>query len=388
MKIGLVLDWYDPRRGGVEQWTHQFTVQLLSAGHDVHVVARGAAAKITPHGLTTHIVATGASRRAFAAAAEAALGRLSLDVVHDTGCGWRADVFQPHGGSRAAAFEQNLSLAPPWQRPWKRALAHWLPRYREFHALAARQYANDGRRILALSRMVSDDLRNYHNVAAERMRVIYNGVDVQRFSPARREEFRDAVRHRLGVRNEALLLIVAHNFRLKGVPELMAATAKLLRAGHSVRVAVVGGKRTGRYARRARSLGLGETITFLGAVDDVVPYYAAADVYVQPTYYDPCSLVALEALASGLPVVTTRMNGAGELMTSGREGYVLDAPQDVNALTAALNPLVASVSQRETMGREARQLALKHTLERNCREILSVYDEIAQSREPRRRRAA
>ncbi len=388
MRIGLVLDWYDPRRGGVEQWTHQFASQLLAVGHEVHVVARGVAAELAPRGLTLHVVEASASRTAFAGAAEQALRRLKLDVVHDTGCGWHADVFQPHGGSRVAAFEQNLELMPAWQRPWKRGIAKWLPRYREFTTLAQRQYADDGRHILALSRMVAEDLRRYHQVSSERMHIIYNGVDVRRFSPTRREEYRAAVRARLGLRDQVLLLIVAHNFRLKGVPALMMAATKLLRAGLPVHVAVAGGKRSGRYARWARPLGIGDQVTFLGAVDDVVPYYAAADIYVQPTFYDPCSLVVLEALASGLPVVTTRMNGAGELITPGREGYVLDAPENVNALTATLKPLVASASKREAMGRAARSLALAHTLEQNCREIVAVYEEIVMARNPQRRRAA
>lgn len=388
MRIALVVEWYDPRRGGVEQWTHQFALRLLAAGHEVHVVARGFASDITPRGLACHSVVASASRLAFAAAAEDVLRRLNLDVVHDTGCGWRADVFQPHGGSRVAAFEQNLALMPAWQRRWKRLVANWLPRYREFQALAARQYASDGRRIVALSHMVANDLKRYHHVSPERLRIVYNGVDVRRFSPVRREEYRDVVRDRLGLHDEVLLLIVAHNFRLKGVPTLMAAAAKLLRAGFSVHLAVAGGKRLKRYAEKSRALGIGDEVTFLGAVDDVVPYYSAADLYVQPTFYDPCSLVVLEALAFGLPVVTTRMNGAGELITPGREGYVLDVPDDADTLASTLIPLVASAAKREEMGRAARELALAHTLEQNCRQIVAVYKEIVRERESRRDRAA
>lgn len=388
MKLGLVLDHYDPRRGGVEQWTHQFALQLLAAGHEVHAVARSFASGATPRGLNCHPVECGSSRLQFAAAAEETLRRLPLDVVHDTGCGAFADVFQPHGGSRVAAFEQNVALMPAWQRPWKRTFARWLPRYREFSALAKRQYANDGRRVLALSKMVAEDLRRFHGVTPERVRIIYNGVDTLRFSPARRDEYRDIVRERLGLEDEVLLLIVAHNFRLKGVPTLIAAANKLVRAGLPIHVAVAGGKRTSSYVRRIRNLGLAEEITFLGAVDDVAPYYAAADVYVQPTYYDPCSLVVLEALASGLPIITTRLNGAGELVTPGREGVILAEPDDADALSTALIPLVTSSARREEMGRAARTLALDHTLEQNCREIVSVYQEIVAERPRRHARAA
>lgn len=388
MKIGLVLDCYDPRRGGVEQWTHQFANQLLHAGHEVHVVARSFAVGAAAPELECHAIDCGASRARFAAAAEATLRRLNLDVVHDTGCGTYADVFQPHGGSRVAAFEQNLALMPAWQRPWKRAFARWLPRYREFAALSKRQYARDGRIVLALSRMVAADLNRFHGVPLEQQRIIYNGVDTVRFSPARCEEYRDVVRERLGLLDEVLLLIVAHNFRLKGVPTLLEAAAQLNRAGLPIHVAIAGGKRVEPYASKAFRLGLGECTTFLGSIDDVVPYYAAADIYVQPTFYDPCSLVVLEALASGLPVVTTRHNGAGELITPGREGEILANPEDAEALATALTPLIASQERRQSMGEAARRLASHHTLEKNCQQITAVYEQIAARKSTRTKFAA
>jgi UDP-glucose:(heptosyl)LPS alpha-1,3-glucosyltransferase len=388
MRIGLVLDAYDPRRGGVEQWTHQFATQLLAAGHEVHAVARSFAPGAAPAGLQCHAIEAGSSRLQFAAATEAKLRTLALDIVHDTGCGTYADVFQPHGGSRVAAFEQNVALMPAWQRPWKRTFARWLPRYQEFAALCKRQYANDGRVILALSNMVAEDLRRFHGVPREHLRVIYNGVDTDRFSPAWRATYREEVRARLGVRDEVLLLIVAHNFRLKGVPTLLKATARLVRAGLTLRVAVAGGKHLSAARRSARRLGIEHCTTFLGSIDDVVPYYAAADVYVQPTFYDPCSLVVLEALASGLPVITTRHNGAGELITPGKEGEILANANDAEALATSLMPLVTSPELRDRMGLAARKLALEHTHEKNREAITKVYEQILATRQKATSRAA
>src|SRR5207253_1658298 len=102
-----------------------------------------------------------------------------------------------------------------WMRPLKRRAAPWLPRYRDFRRLTARQYDNPRRIFLAISRMVAGDLQRYHGVPDEQLRLVYNGVDLERFSPAHREKHRAAVRGRLGVRDdEVLFLIVAHNFRL------------------------------------------------------------------------------------------------------------------------------------------------------------------------------
>ena len=80
----------------------------------------------------------------------------------------------------------------------------------------------------------------------------------------------------------------------------------------------------GPYRRLARSLGIAQTVHFLGFHSDIRECYAASDFFVLPTYYDPCSLVVLEALACGLPVITTLQNGAGELITDGRAGLCPD----------------------------------------------------------------
>ena len=382
MRVGLVLDRFDPRQGGVEQWTHQFACGLLAAGHEVHVVAAHFSADQANMGIHAHQVPSYRSRLARASSAEKTLKELRLDVIHDMGVGWYCDVFHPHGGSRVAAFEQNLLLAPAWLRPWKRRVARVLRRYREFDKLLTRQYADDGRIVLALSGMVEQDLTRFHGVQPNRMRRIYNGVDTERFSPRHRRQYRDDVRRQLGLRDEVLFLIVAHNYRLKGVPTLLEALARLTAAKHPVHVAIVGGKRFAPYQRLARRLGAGNAVSFIGTVDDPVPYYAAADVYVQPTFYDPCSLVVLEALASGLPPITTRYNGVAELMSDPRQGFIIDDPSDPLPLAHCMEQLLDE-RLRKLMGASARHLALQQSFQRNLDSVLDVYHEIASQRPPR-----
>ena len=296
--------------------------------------------------------------------------------MHDNGYGWYCDVFQPHGGSRRASFEQNLLLSPLLVRSVKRQAARWLTRHDEFRQLIDRQYSDRQRIYMPISRMVADHMMRYHGVPASQMRLVYNGVDLQRFSPDHRDAHRDEVRKRLGIRDEqVMLLIVAHNFRLKGVHArlLPRAAARLSAGGKDLHVAVVGGKHLEFWRRRARWLGLAERVTFLGLIDDPVPYYAAADAYVQPTFYDPCSLVVLEALASGLPVVTSQFNGVSELLTQGREGYVICDPADHHELAEALLPMFNS-ARRAAMGPGSAGVGpATPARSRNCREILDVY---------------
>ncbi|MGE0607922.1 MAG: glycosyltransferase family 4 protein [Pirellulales bacterium] len=386
MRIALVIHQLDPAAGGVEQWTWQFAQSMLAAGHEVHVVAMRFSPAAQTSGLICHAIPagelSGPKRLAFARRAEELLRTLAVDVVHDTGVGWHCDIFQPHGGSRMAAFEQNLLLMPAALRSWKRRLAGFLPRHREFAELNRRQYAADGRIVLALSQMVARDMQRLHGVPAERMRIIYNGVDTERFAPCLAGEHRQPIRAGLGLPDDTpLALIVAHNFALKGVPAAIRAVGRLAAVGMPWHLAVVGGKRTARYEALARRCGAGRLVHFVGPVADAAPYYGAADLYVQPTWYDPCSLVLLEALACGLPVITTRFNGAGELLT-GAEGEVLNDPGDDAQLAQSLGRYLDPAT-RQQAGAAARHLALRHTWQQNCRQIAAVYDE-AVAKEVRR----
>jgi UDP-glucose:(heptosyl)LPS alpha-1,3-glucosyltransferase len=117
-------------------------------------------------------------------------------------------------------------------------------------------------------------------------------------------------------------------------------------------------------------------------VSDPCPFYAAADVYVHPTWYDPCSLTVIEALAGGIPVITTRFNGASEFLTEGQEGFVIADPADTVALAEKMRVLL-DPELRFTMGADARRLAIKHTFEQQTAEFLSLYDEVVRAREHR-----
>jgi len=373
MKIALVLECFDPQRGGLEQWTWQFARCLLELGHEVHVVACDFPTSDLGLPVVLHRVEKSKSPLQRAAAIEAVLLGLSFDVVHDMGCGWRADIFHPHGGSTRALHEHNLMRIPRWRqiRFWREK------RYRELAEIERRQHACTGAVIVAVSRMVQDHFQTLHGVPFERMRLIPNGVDTERFAPDQCRSLRDAQRRKLGCRDdETLFLLVAHNLLLKNAEATIRAFARLTSGGAAARLVIVGGKRPKPFLKLTRKLGESERVTFQESVDDVRPYYAAADVHVHPTWYDPCSLVVLEALACGLPVITTRYNGVSEMMADGVEGYILANPADVPALAEKMN-LLLQPELRLPMATAARKLATAHSFERQTREFLTLYREIA-----------
>jgi UDP-glucose:(heptosyl)LPS alpha-1,3-glucosyltransferase len=121
---------------------------------------------------------------------------------------------------------------------------------------------------------------------------------------------------------------------------------------------------------------LENAVVFAGRVPDLVPYYAAADVFVLPTWHDACSLTVLEACACGLPVITTRTNGAAERLTDGHEGRILPTSGDVPALARALVEL-SSPKVRARMAVAALACAARNTFARNVEALETLYTEVA-----------
>lgn len=387
MRIGLCVEHFDPHRGGLEHWAWQFVREMTARGHELHVLAQSFARAEEIPKLQCHAMPRCHSRKTYAEALEEHLGRLDLDIIHDTGAGWRCDIYQPHFGSREALIRRTVGILPKSLRPVKSLAIRLLPRYRRFAALEARQFVNDGRLFLALSGKVADAFVRYHGVDPESIRIVPNGIDCDRYRPEQRDVHRLSLRRELALeKNTLLLLMIAHNFRLKGLAPAIRVLSEARRSGCPVHLAVLGGGSSSRYRLLARSLRVSEHVTFLGTRPDSAPLLAAADALIHPTYYDACSLVVLEALASGLPVVSTRATGVDELMTDGVEGFLVADPTETSAMAGHVRSLLDR-SVRERMGRAARQLALRHTFARSCDAIEAAYHEVA-SRRRRSRSAA
>jgi UDP-glucose:(heptosyl)LPS alpha-1,3-glucosyltransferase len=200
--------------------------------------------------------------------------------------------------------------------------------------------------VICNSRMVRDDIAQRFGVADAKLHVIYNGVDLDHFHPRLRDEHRTALRTKVGAgdtprskstsRTAPVALFVGSGYERKGLPALLAAFARL--PEDKSELWVVGyDKRQAAMRRQAARLGIAARVRFFGAQKDVRPFYGAADLFVLPTLYDPFPNAALEALACGLPVVTTTSCGAAELITAANGAVV--AANDVAALASAISAL-------------------------------------------------
>lgn len=210
---------------------------------------------------------------------------------------------------------------------------------------------------------VSQELRDFHAraawVAAERIRVIYNGVDLDRFAP--RPELQQAARARHGLPAGAFIVGYIGRIELgKDIPTLFDAAKELLRRGRNLHVVTVGeGFLLKKFLEEIpQTRELRGRVTFTGATDDVPQLLNAMDAFVLPSLGEGLSNTLLEAMASGLPVVVTRVGGNPEVVEDGRSG-LLFMPRDAAALAEHLDCLIKDGELRARLGRTARERVVK-----------------------------
>ncbi len=344
MKVGVVIDRFDPAKGGAERALADLVRAAIAAGHAVAVYAMSAAdgAPGRFHRVTVPPSPRGMRDAAFAKRAVAAARKDACDVVlgvrHVTG----VDVYWPHGGVHAetlAAVERSKGRA---LGAVSRALHGFSPKQRALLALERRFFESPGRaRIWCVSDLVRREILARWPDCAPLVEVHRNGVDLDAFHPGLRDEHRARIRRELKIPDEPpVLLFLGGAWRLKGWPVLLDALKRL--RGEKW-VCVAAGVRHEPAARSAARAGLGDRVRVLPR-HDARSLYGAADVFVQPTWRDPCSLATLEALACGVPVVTTYANGAAE---AGAAVSVV-AAGDASAIAAAVSERLSELRDAKT----------------------------------------
>ncbi|MCL2330531.1 MAG: glycosyltransferase family 4 protein, partial [Phycisphaerae bacterium] len=232
--------------------------------------------------------------------------------------------------------------------------------------------------VIAISQYVAEQLQRHYQFDSTRIATIFNGVDPDASSADDRRADRVQIRRQYGLAEDDLVaLCVAHNFKLKGVGRLIEALAKP--GGQAWRTLIVGRDNPGPYVQLAEQLGVKDRIIFAGSTTRTATFFHAADVLVHPTYYDPCSRVVLEAMAAGLPAITTRYNGASERIQHGVDGYVIDSPENVDDMAEGLEQLANAEHRRTVSARTAAAVADCSMLN-HARQVKVLYERVIAER--------
>ncbi len=233
-----------------------------------------------------------------------------------------------------------------------------------------------GRWIIAVSRGVKRELEEMYNVAPENIIVIPNGVDFHKFELSRNSAARTTIRSELRIHgDDPVLLLVANEFRRKGVHIVLESMA-LLKGGRPWLV-VVGGDDPREYLHQARRAGILSRVRFVPRVDAIERYFAAADLFVMPSYYEAFSLATLEAAASGLPLVVTRVNGTEDLVQDGKNGIFVH--RDADDVASKIGTLLSDQARLLSMGAKARESAKIYDWSNIVPRVLAVYRNVAEA---------
>ena len=211
MKIAIAAERFDQQGGGLEQWTWGLVHALAERGHAVIVLAFRAPAQPASPAVTLQLMPWHPNRLVRARTADAMITSLDADVVHDLGVASSADVTQPQAGCRIANQVHELESLTPLQRFFARMRPRrrrWLNELRQFEQ--SLYIGNSSSLVIAVSQMVATDLNHWYGVAAERIRLIPNGVDTARFQSPSADE-RNRYRRQFHVLDQTAFLFAAHN---------------------------------------------------------------------------------------------------------------------------------------------------------------------------------
>jgi UDP-glucose:(heptosyl)LPS alpha-1,3-glucosyltransferase len=296
------------------------------------------------------------SPRSFADAMVALRPRDACDFLFSFERIWTCDCYRAGDGVHAAWLERRAQFEPAW-KGWLRRFSR---KHREILALEKELFGPRGAHaVIANSGLVRDEIIQHFQFPAGKIHVIHNGVP----APAMSAEARSATRASLGLKDgDFAVLFAGSGWERKG---LRFALGAMNMAGLEHATLLVAGRGNPQAQPRCAQA------RYLGPVKEMVPLLAAADAFILPTIYEPFSNACLEALAAGLPVITTAQNGFSEIIESGVEGEVVAQPNDIPALAGALktwsDPARRAAAKPQIAARSAR-----YTIEENVRQVLAA----------------
>ncbi len=373
MRIALLTRRFDPAGGGTERDLIVTARTLRAAGHEVTVYAAEVRAP-WKEGIVRQVAvprfprALGLIRFAYLGprVARSEGADLVLSFARVIG----ADILRSGGG----AHFSYVRAARRW-RGRLRGSAMWLSPYHRVQIVIERRGFTDPglRQVVAVSNLVGEDLRRRFGLPPGRVTTLYNGVDLARFTPAADLQARDQIRHALGLRpGEPVVIFVGNGFARKGLGTMLRAWPSLKTAPCLIVVGI--DRAMTSYARLARKLGVGDRVSFLGARENVEELYRAADVMALPSLSEAFGNVVIEAMACGLPVMTSAQSGVAELMPPELRDFIVQDPSNPSEIAHRLDALIEA---RAAVAKVARPTAERFTWTRYADELLRIVNSVA-----------
>lgn len=355
LRIAFARRGYSPS-GGAEAYLKRLARGAVDLGHEAQLLTTPDwPHEEWPFGSLTNLHAI--SPLAFADELEKLPSHSNWDALLGLERVWRCDVYRAGDGVHAAWLNRRRKFEMPLER-FVRGLGR---KHRDILQLEKSLLAEGGaHRVIANSQMVKDEIVELYGYPADNIDIVRNGVPLETFraDPALREKSREELKLE---RDEIALLFAGSGWERKGL--MYAIQAMALCQNRKLHLLVAGRGNARAYkAKRVR---------FLGELADLQPTYAAADIFILPTIYDPFSNACLEALASGLPVITSRANGFSEIIGDGVHGSIVDRPNDLARLRDAIQ-FWSDTGRREQARPSILARAAQFDISKNVEQTLDI----------------
>ncbi len=386
MKLAIVIERFHPAGGGAERSTAQIVEELTRRGHTVTLITGASPDGVDLHGAAVRRLAkehaSGPVRLLrFARWARQQVRDKAFDVSLSVTTAAPATVIQPRSGTMRETLARNVAMRGSASARWRKQATLLLsPKHQLLLALERKTLRDPMvRRFVAVSRYGADQLAAY-DVPLDRVEVIPNAASMPRLTDEERQKARQVIRAGFDIPpDEPVYLFVAQNPRLKGVDTLLRALQMLKHDGVPATVLLVGVPRYGVHARTVE-LQVRDRVRIVGASGRMAELYAASDVTVLPTWYDPASKVVIESLMMGVPAITTAFNGAADFVVGdgfAPRGWVIADPRDAGALAAAMRTL-ADPDERKRCADATAGLAQTLSMQRHVDRLEAVLQTAAE----------
>jgi len=367
LSIVFVRRGYSPT-GGAEAYLKRLARGVMEAGHDAQLIATNDWPDSEwPFGSIMHLRSK--SPIEFASELERTRAQFRVDVLFSLERVWSCDVYRAGDGVHRAWLERRRKF----ELPLKRFVRSLSSKHQDLLLLEQSLFSGNTKRVIAGSQMVKDEIVDLYGYPTDRIEIVRNGVPLKKFRFG--SELREKSREELNLKPDQIALLFAGSgWERKGL--LFAIEAAALCKDRKIRLLVAGRGNARLYKTRRLRFWREEPVQFLGEVADMLRVYAAADIFILPTIYDPFSNACLEALACGLPLITTRSNGFSEIIEDGVHGSIVDHAGDLLALRDAIR-LWSDPSRRAAATSTNSQLAAQFDISHNIDETLAILSSTA-----------
>lgn len=366
-------------KGGVESYVCNLSKQLLDRGHEIHIFAHRFSndrdERLTFHQVPASTFWSPLKYWTFAVNAPKIIKKtkIKFDLVHGFTQTLFQDLYRVGGGCH---WDYMMHTYPLMHSLFGRILLCLNPRHLSLLLLEKIIFKKKCyKQITCISEQCKEEIIHHYQLPPDDIEVIYNGVDINIFSPQNKTRYRDTVRAKYGiVPDEVLLLFVGSGFKRKGLKHVIDALS-LVDKSQTVKLLIVGKGNVREHQRLAKEKGILDNLIFTGVCKHIHEIYAGGDIFVFPSEYDAFGTACLEAMASGLPVIASKTSGVSEIITHNKDGFVINHPIDATEIKNYIHVLLEK-EKREQIGTAARQKAEMYSFDANIEKTLAIYQKV------------